>query len=464
MANKKDLSEAQGYSRRRLVTAFSGGIPNGMELAPKKNLTPVIVGIGLTVIAILIGIFYGYLKPSLPDDWKNNKLIVAKGSAARYVSLDGTLHPVINTVSARLMIPSDDFEVLTVDDEQLNGIPISYSLGILGAPDSLPDKQYLARGAMYSCTRASNILDNTFQPSSTTSMSGREAIVARVDDEHYYLVTASKRYRLPTDDSLRDEFQRAFGIPQTATVDVPIQWINLFEQGTDIEPIPLVPSHSQPSSQARLEAGTIITLNGNQIQDPTKYLVMEDGAISELNDFTYGLVSVGRSAAQNAPIVVDTASVKLRNSSEQPIPQDWPSTTLTPVASEGKSMCAALPLDGSTAAVQFVTKTDERTSSAESRESALQMHTTFVDAGGALVRASIGSSNAGTIFVIDSAGKAYALTDATEETLKRLGYEAADVCNVPRSWIDVFPTGVELTEEAAGRPVSQDTSENLEGK
>ena len=27
MANKKDLAEAQSYSRRRLVTAFSSGIP-----------------------------------------------------------------------------------------------------------------------------------------------------------------------------------------------------------------------------------------------------------------------------------------------------------------------------------------------------------------------------------------------------------------------------------------------------
>lgn len=41
MANKKDLAEAQSYSRRRLVTAFSSGIPDGVELTPKKNQTPV---------------------------------------------------------------------------------------------------------------------------------------------------------------------------------------------------------------------------------------------------------------------------------------------------------------------------------------------------------------------------------------------------------------------------------------
>lgn len=83
MADKKDLSEAQSYSRRRLVTAFTSGIPDGVELMPKKNQTPVIVGVGLTIIAMLISMFYGIISPSLPSGWENNKLIVAKGSAAR---------------------------------------------------------------------------------------------------------------------------------------------------------------------------------------------------------------------------------------------------------------------------------------------------------------------------------------------------------------------------------------------
>lgn len=68
MADKKDLSEAQSYSRRRLVTAFTSGIPSGVELTPKKNQTPVIVGLGLVVITILISVFYGIMSPSLPSD------------------------------------------------------------------------------------------------------------------------------------------------------------------------------------------------------------------------------------------------------------------------------------------------------------------------------------------------------------------------------------------------------------
>ena len=57
MANKKDLAEAQSYSRRRLVTAFSSGIPDGVELTPKKNQTPVIVGVVLTDEAMPVRLF-----------------------------------------------------------------------------------------------------------------------------------------------------------------------------------------------------------------------------------------------------------------------------------------------------------------------------------------------------------------------------------------------------------------------
>ena len=194
MANKKDLAEAQSYSRRRLVTAFSSGIPDGVELTPKKNQTPVIVGVGLTVIAILVSLFYSMVSPSLPDGWENNKLIVAKNSAARYVSSNGTLHPVINAISARLLIPSSDFKVLTVADDQLKNIPIGSTIGILGAPDSLPEENNLIAGSINSCVSDSNIT-TTLSNASSQVTDTATAIVANVDGISY-LVNGSHRYHL----------------------------------------------------------------------------------------------------------------------------------------------------------------------------------------------------------------------------------------------------------------------------
>ena len=57
---------------------------------------------------------------------------------------------------------------------------------------------------------------------------------------------------------------------------------------------------------------------------------------------------------------------------------------------------------------------------------------------GALLQASIGTSDKGYIFAVDSTGTAYPIANANKETLKRLGYAKNDVQAIPRAWIDLF--------------------------
>ena len=109
MATKKDLVEAQSFSKRRLTTAFVSGAPGGREVEPHRPMKAVVGGIALTVVLVLGSLAFGWLKGSLPQNWGNNKLVIAKTSGARYVSIKETLHPVLNTTSARLLIPANDF-------------------------------------------------------------------------------------------------------------------------------------------------------------------------------------------------------------------------------------------------------------------------------------------------------------------------------------------------------------------
>lgn len=449
MADKKDLAEAQRYSRRRLVTAFTSGIPSDVELTPKKNQTPVIVGIGLTVIAILIGVFYGYMKPALPDNWRNNKLIVAKHSAARYVSANGKLHPVINAISARLMIPSTDFDVITVDDEQLEGIPIDSTLGILGAPDSLPERGTLVSGTATSCTyehRLYNTLNNNRPDKAVSS----EAVVAHVDGTDY-LITGMKRYQLPSDVVLRDGFLRAYEIPQTAQIDASIQWLNLFEAGTAMQQITVDGADGKSDG---VRPGAIVMQQ--DAPSEARYLVMNDGSISHLDEVSYALYAIGKSDAQLEPVMLSASEFqRLTNADRSPLPPDWPRETLT-MTDSTSAMCAALPLqqNGDDAAARFYTDSTiahhAPADTAEPQTDEANITTTIHGGAGALVRASIGgNSNSGTVYAIDATGTAYPLPGAQEETLKRLGYTNDDVHNVPRSWVDIFPTGVELTPQAA---------------
>ena len=66
MATKKDLIEAQGFSRRRLLSAFTGGAPGGKELDPAKPLRAVVAGVALTIGVILVGVSVSYTHLTLP--------------------------------------------------------------------------------------------------------------------------------------------------------------------------------------------------------------------------------------------------------------------------------------------------------------------------------------------------------------------------------------------------------------
>ena len=51
MSSKRDLVEAHGYNRRRLVTAFVSGAPGGKELEPARPLRAVVIA-----VAVLVGL------------------------------------------------------------------------------------------------------------------------------------------------------------------------------------------------------------------------------------------------------------------------------------------------------------------------------------------------------------------------------------------------------------------------
>ncbi|POH85159.1 hypothetical protein CJ026_026090 [Ralstonia pickettii] len=138
MATKSDLIEAQNFSRRRLLTAFTSGAPEGKELEPAAPLRAVIAAIALTAAVVLAGVFYGLIQPGLPSGWQNGKLIIAKDTGARYVTVDGVLHPVLNTASARLLMPAGQFDVINTSQSNLADIPLGSTVGIVGAPDQVP--------------------------------------------------------------------------------------------------------------------------------------------------------------------------------------------------------------------------------------------------------------------------------------------------------------------------------------
>jgi len=84
MASKRDLVDAHGYTKRRLVSAFVSGAPAGRDVESVSRVRPVIAG--LAASALLLGgtAIAGMLAAPLAPGWEDAHVIIGKQSAARH--------------------------------------------------------------------------------------------------------------------------------------------------------------------------------------------------------------------------------------------------------------------------------------------------------------------------------------------------------------------------------------------
>jgi type VII secretion protein EccB len=79
-------------------------------------------------------------------------VIVEKETGARYVFLDGILHPVLNHASALLIVGPTAGHIVPVSPRSLDGIPRGSTLGIPAAPDPLPGRARLLPAPWVLCS------------------------------------------------------------------------------------------------------------------------------------------------------------------------------------------------------------------------------------------------------------------------------------------------------------------------
>lgn len=434
MATKSDLIEAQNFSRRRLLTAFVSGAPGGKELEPTAPLRAVIAAIALTVGVILVGVFYGLIKPGLPNGWDNGKLILVSDTGARFVTIDGELHPVINTASARLLLPASDFAVITTDQQNLAGVSLGSTLGIVGAPDELPPGENLVNTGWSACVTDDAALEVSIGRSDPAPTD--RAVVVEADGERY-VVVGERSYAVDATGS--DAVLRAAGITSLDPVAVSADWLNLFLPGTPLEPL-TVPDAGEPLAGTELRVGDVIHTRGAAEDD--RLLVQSDGTLAELSPLAWQLYLLGSGADLDGVTEVSASDVAdLPSATEAAGGEDWPTTGFSALEQDQRP-CAVLAGDGATTRTVLAAK--DADADAKAGVDVAAGHGALVYAGGR------GEQNTGILTLIDATGTAYALPGATEETVNRLGYDLDDIGSAAQGWIALFDTGPALTEKAAG--------------
>ncbi|MGH9088319.1 MAG: type VII secretion protein EccB, partial [Acidimicrobiales bacterium] len=435
-------------NRRRLVTAFLSGAPGGREVEPVRYGRTLIGGLVLAGMLVAGAAVSGFLKPTVPRDWLDSGLVIGKSSGSRFVALKGTLYPVINATSARLILAQrGQLRVDFVPDDKIAAQQQGYTLGIPGAPDILPTPTHLVKSGWSACTNTSGGIKVGMNERPGVDPARNQAFRVTAGGTEY-VVIGDHRYPLAGDATAT---LRALRLDSQTPVNVPGEWLDLFEQGTALQPFPVSGSgqHVSTGISGLDTVGTPVTVGDRH------YVLGSTGALLPLTPFAW---TVYRSAGIGAEMPVDrlTAGRAAGLSTDSkvqdaPYPSDWPDQDVTPYAST-TSPCARLDAHkGEAPRTLLATPRGDR-ALPESSGIAQQVQ----PGRGALVRASAaGNLNTGRVYLVDASGTHYPVGDETSERAAQsaLGYGRVTPVPVPQAWLPLFADGPVLAREAAVQPV-----------
>jgi type VII secretion protein EccB len=151
MQTRRDQLQAHRFVTRRIVSAMLSGEPETTE-RPMRRFGLAVFGSAMVAAIIFAGVgVVGFLFPSgakLADP----SIVIERETGARYVFVDGQLHPVLNFASARLLLGSDAPQVMRVSAKSLSAYPRGRAVGIANLPDPLPDRKALADMSWSACS------------------------------------------------------------------------------------------------------------------------------------------------------------------------------------------------------------------------------------------------------------------------------------------------------------------------
>lgn len=448
MPSPRDIIEARRYNRRRLVTAFASGTPDGREFEPTTPNGPIIAGVVLSLVLIVAGIVAGRFAPRLPDGWQSDTLIVVQGTGARYFTIDGVLHPITNVTSARLLA-QDSLKEIDVPSSRLDGLPRGPRVGLTDVPDDIPDPARL-KPSLWTACAVDTAVDamigqwpDDYAPAS--------AVVVSTEGQTY-VVAGSRSYRIvdTADSHLLSVID--LGGEQPSVRSVPAAWLSLFQPGTDIRPLE-VPNAGKAVSgfPGGAVMGTLVTVTPDP-KDPKdtesvqRYVVTGDSRMLLLSNLAYRMWQAGTGQTVE-PNQLEIRHEDLSHYTTTPedspnvVPSDWPTAALQSLAA-GRAPCAQLDATSPNLIVSLG-------SIPQPRDTPARDQVLVLGGSGAVIRVSTGGT-IGALRLVSDDGLAYSLGLDPEDSLTRLGLAGCPIIALPNAWAAIVPSAeTELSHAAA---------------
>ncbi|MGM1060384.1 type VII secretion protein EccB [Saccharothrix sp. Mg75] len=231
MQTQRDHLHAYQTMVGRMSSALLLGDTSQGEPPAQRALFGLVMG---TVLALLIAVgfgVYGLIKPGGSQAWKQpDAILVEEETGATYVHRNGLLVPVLNQASALLMTGAGA-HVETIKRASLADLDRGPEVGIVGAPEAVPDKGALVTGPWLLCLAAQGGgMGLDLVPGAQTATVGDDRhLWVAAPDGRQYAVWAGRKHGLADDTA-----PVALGLGAGPPVTAPEAWLDALPDGPEL--------------------------------------------------------------------------------------------------------------------------------------------------------------------------------------------------------------------------------------
>lgn len=426
------------------------GEPEAPE-PPMRRLGLSIMGSVLmaAIVFAIVGVI-GLLNPGgkLPGE---NTLVIERETGAKFLFLQGRLHPVLNFTSARLILADPNPPTQSLSSRSLIDLPRGRPVGIPNAPDTLPAKSALlglpwgvcsAPRAAGSTEIATQVLVGGF-PGGGAPL-GERGVLVSAGTGNLFVIWRDQRLRVRNNTVLA-----ALEWASVPAVPVGEAFLNAVPPGPDLAAATLTGS-GVPWARGVAGRPAIV---GDIYRAGRQHYVLHQGGLTPIGETMARLMLAG--GRPIAEITAAEAGAVLSQTAIQPagFPDAIPDLVRQP---RPVMACAAylgpkITVDLYERAPDAFTLGPER-SAVTGADGVVTADLVSLPGGRAAVAKALQDNGSGLVYLVTDQGVKHPVPrEKSDQILASLGYQGAAPVAVPASILALIPTAAALDPEAATR-------------
>lgn len=464
MPSRQDQLHSYQFMVQRVVAALVMRETDPAQSPFRRAAGATLASVLIAAIALGgVGV-YGAIVGGGGKSWRDPAaVIVEKESGARYVFREEKLHLVLNYASALLIVGGVQPKTVLVSRKSIEGVPRGNTLGISGAPDSLPAANRLSAAPWTVCSTVVTT-DGAAAPRSVLLVGGDvgggtplgdSAVLVRHPDGGLYLIWHNRRHLIRDADLVLPALTWASERP----VPVAPALLNALPAGGDLGRVPIADQGRQSAKVDGARVGEVFVVESQG--GGRQYAVAKRDGLAGITQVQADLLlTAGRQDDPTPMSQGEYARVPKVDPLVSEDPGAPPANRPELVSTDSGGICGQVRDDNGVHQVLTGANLPDlrdvaRTAARSAQGAALADHILVEPGRGAVVEAAAAPGlGGGAVSVVTDLGRRHAVSGP--DVLGMLGYGNAKPLRLPANLVALVPAGEALDPVAARSPATGD--------